>query len=87
MGISVDQMRKQINELYDGNFLRIFEMPVHQVIAIYYQKLNSGAFDKAKRIKKNNKGKSNEQVIYEQEHEDDYYYQYSIFDYAGKDKE
>lgn len=84
MGISVDDMRKRINELYDGNFLRIFEMPVHQVIAIYYQKLNSGAFDEAKRIKKNNKGKSNEQIIAEQEN---YYYQYSIFDYIGKDKE
>ncbi len=87
MGISVNQMRTRINELYQGHFTRIFEMPDHQVIAIYYQKLNKGDFDKAKKIKKNNQNKSNEQIMYEQEHKDDYYYQMSIFDYINERKE
>lgn len=72
MGISVDQMRVRINELYDGHFTKVLTMPEHQVIAIYYQKLSSGAFDEKKKADKQRK--KNKQNA-------DYYYQMSIFDY------
>lgn len=67
MGISVDMMRTRINELYNGHFTKIFGMPDNQVIAIYYQKLNGGAFDKKKNNVKSKKPET--------------YYQMSIFDY------
>lgn len=70
--LSVPEMRKKINSLYNGHFTRIFSMPENQVMAIYYQKLNSGAFDKKKQ-KKVNKGEVTG------------YYQMSIFDFIGKE--
>lgn len=73
--ISVDQMRTKINELYNGNWQQVLTMPNEQVMAIYYQKLNSGAFDKKKQEAK----KKIKQDF------EDYYYQMSIFDYAKEE--
>lgn len=70
MGVSVAQMRKKVNELYGGQFTRIFEMPDRQVMAIYFKKLREGAFDKKPKKKKEKSPR---------------YYQMSIFDYLGED--
>lgn len=44
--MTVEAMRSKINNLYDGKWTAIYDMPKNQVVAIYFKLLNSGRFNK-----------------------------------------
>ena len=54
MGLSVEDMRAAIAEVYKGGrwLYKVENMPDNQVIAVYYSFLEKGMFDKPKRQSK-----------------------------------
>lgn len=75
MGLSVDQMRKYLNNMYDGNWTALYSMPDDRIRAIYFTKLRRGDFDKKKRAERRIERKKKE------ENKPSTYYQMTLLDW------